>query len=63
MDDTRDVLNMLQYWQIHHVKMKANYVIHKLTKTTVKNVIDQVLIEEIPNYIYNIVLQEQQVLS
>jgi hypothetical protein len=39
------ILNGLRSWQIH-IKRKANFAAHELTKTATKQVMDSVWIEE-----------------
>lgn len=53
MNVIRGVLNTLQDCRVCHVKMEANAVTHGLwvAKVAVKQIMDQVWIEEIPNCI------------
>jgi hypothetical protein len=63
IDDIREVLNCMQYWQIGHVSRVVNFVAHSLAKAGVKQVINQVWMEEISNCICDLVLLEQLALS
>jgi hypothetical protein len=63
IDDIREILNCIQSWQIGNVSRVVNSAAHNLAKTTVKQVIDRVWIEEISNCICDLVLLEQLALS
>jgi hypothetical protein len=47
VEDTRGVLNNLRSWFVGHVKREANFGAHSLAKEAVKNVLDQIWLEEV----------------
>lgn len=53
--DIRFVLQGIS-WQIDHNKKVTNSAAHGLAMEAILNVIDTVLMEEIPSYIYDIVI-------
>jgi hypothetical protein len=63
VEDTRGVLNNLRSWFVGHVKRDANFAAYFLAKEAVKNLMDQIWMEEVPNYIVNVVTLEQTTLS
>jgi ribonuclease HI/exonuclease III len=63
VEDIRAVLNNLRSWFAGHAKREANFAAHFLAKEAVKNVMDQIWMEEVPNCIENVVTLEQIALS
>jgi hypothetical protein len=45
IDDVCGVLNCMQSWYIGHVSRKVNFDVHRLIKTVVKQVMDQIWME------------------
>jgi hypothetical protein len=54
--------NSLSSWQIHHISRIFNKVAHGLAQATVRQFTDQVWMEEILEYICDIVLLHQSAL-
>jgi hypothetical protein len=59
VDDTHVVLNFISSWQIHHINRIANKAAHDLAKAVTKQFVNQVWIEEILEWICEIVLLKQ----
>lgn len=60
--DARVVLTLVRRWLIRHTKREANSAAHQLAKAAVKQVMDRVWIEEIPEGIHDVVFLEQSAL-
>lgn len=45
------------------ILIEVNFAAHELAKTIIQQVIDQIWVEEIPNYIRDLILLEQLALS
>jgi hypothetical protein len=63
VEDTKEVHRSLRNWKIGHVKREANEVAHGLAKEAFWITMDNIWIEETPDYISNIVLLELSALS
>jgi hypothetical protein len=48
-----------QFWQIYHIKIKANFDAHGLAKFGVKQIFNTIWIEEIPSCIHYVVILEK----
>ena len=58
VEDTQGVVNGMNSWCICHVRWDANSPVYSLAKAAIKQIIDDVWMEEIPNCICNFVLLE-----
>lgn len=59
VDGIKDGICHLRYSRIDHVKWYVNSVAHDLAREAIKHVINEVLLEDITNGIYDIVIQMQ----
>jgi hypothetical protein len=46
-ENTHDVLKMVLVWQIIHVRIEVNFAAHCLVKVAIKQVMDQVWMEDV----------------